>query len=482
MNTFVNAARNVGTTTRTENGDVTFSSSLNMCVDLFFQGGAIRTAEEERIESLFSAAFYENPELAMRIMLYLRDVREGQGERRVFRTILKYLEKYDVDYLLRILHLVPVLGRWDDLFEVMNNEKSARAVLGLYAEALRNGDGLAAKWAPREKQNRRLAARLKNFLGMNWTQYRKLIVEASNTVEQKMCAKQWDQINYSHVPSVASARYAKAFRRNDEARYQAYLEAVRTKTVDPSTGKVAKINTSAVYPYDVIKPSVDDVTADTMWNELPDFVPEGMSFMPIVDVSGSMSCAAAGNTTGANYVTCMDVAVSLGIYLAERNKSVFKNHGITFSTHPAFFEIPGGTIRQKVKYVISRNWDMTTNLDAAMRLILETAIKNRVPQEDMPNTLIVLSDMEFDSGGYCDRHSSVADRTKARFSEAGYKMPNIVWWNIQSRNGSTPVRSNEHGMALVSGFSPSIMTSLLGGDMTPENIMLKAVMKDRYAH
>jgi len=479
MNTFVNAATNHATTTRTENGDLTYSTSLNACVDLFFQMGALRAADSRRIENVFSAAYGENPDLATRIALYARDIRQGAGERKFFRIVIKYLEAYDPDRLLRILPLIPALGRWDDLLVVLDNDRVARAALGLYAVALRAGDGLAAKWAPREKQNRKLASRLASFLGLEWPAYRKLLAGASKTVEQAMCAKDWGSINYSHVPSVASARYAKAFGRNDNARYVAYLEAVRNNKVDPSTGKVAKINTGAVYPYDVLKAGVNDVTADTMWNNLPDFVPQGASFMPVVDVSGSMSSPAGGN------ISCLDVSTSLGMYLAERNKSAFKNLILTFNSSPWFFQIPEGTLRQRHRALMQSDRAMhgSTDLDKAMQLIVDLAVQNRVPAEEVPSTLVVLSDMEFNgASSYGGGTKTVAQRTRERFENAGYKVPNIVWWNIQSRHGSTPVRHNEHGMALVSGFSPSIMTNLLGGEMTPEKIVIKAVSSERYDH
>lgn len=476
-NAFVNAAVDTATTTLTENGDKTFSTSLNAVVDLFFQAGAMRAQSASRVETVFSAAYKENPDLAVRTALWARDVREGAGERKVFRTILKWLGKYQPAHVERILAKIPALGRWDDVLELLDknvNPNLQVTALDFYAQALMSGDGLAAKWAPREKADRLVAARLRGVIGFGAKEYRKLIAGLSKTVEQQMCAKDWTGIVYDHVPSVASARYAKAFGRHDNTRYVQYLEAVRGGKVSEVTGKVAKINTGAVYPYDVIKHGVTDLTADTMWQNLPDFVPEGLSFMPIVDVSGSMMTSVGGSTSA------YDVALSLGMYLSERNKSAFKDLFITFSTNPQFQRITGATIRDRYNSMDSNNWAMSTDLDKAMNLILDTAVTNRVPQADMPSTLLILSDMEF-NGGYGSK-TSVAERTETAFRNAGYKLPNIVWWNIVSRHGSTPVRSDESGMALVSGFSPSIMMSLLGGEMTPEKIMLKTIMKDRYTH
>ena len=495
MNAFVQNAVDIATTTRTENLDKTYSSSLDRNVDLFFQIGAIRGQKPERIRGLFSAAYGEDSDLAMKIVLWARDIRQGAGERQTFREVLKYLNQHDFDRLKRIVHLVPVLGRWDDLFVLCDNPRGKELALGLYAEGLRQGNGLAAKWAPREvrttrtnkheKVVKRTAARLEknsiardlaDHLGFTPKQYRKYIAEMTKVVESQMCAKNWDLIDYGKVPSVASARYAKAFGRHDQERYAKYLESVKKGE--------AKINTGAVYPYDVIKAVNQggdaEVAADVMWNNLPDFVPDGMSFMPVVDVSGSMSSSCGGN------VKCIDVSVSLGMYLAERNKSAYNRLMLTFNTNPWFFTIPKGTLKEKVRAVMNSDRAMhgSTDLDKAMQLILSIAINHKVPQSDMPSHLLILSDMEFNAALsiYGDGTKTVAQRTIELFEYAGYKVPNIVWWNIQSRHGNTPVRAGDKGMALVSGFSPSIMKSLLKGEMDPRLQMIATVDIERYKH
>lgn len=465
-NSFVQTALDVGTTTQTENGDVTFSTSLDACVDLFFQIAAIRGAKPERIRGLFSAAYGENPDLATRIALYARDIRGGQGERQVFREILKYLNQHDFNRLQRIAELIPEIGRWDDLFSLLDSERGKLLAFDMYHKAIMVGNGLAAKWAPRQGP---IAKMMRDHFGMSPKQFRKTLVGLTKVVETQMCAKEWDKIVYPHVPSVASARYAKAFGRHDNARYVQYLEDVKDKKV--------KINTGAVYPYDVVKNNVPANTADVMWNNLPDYVPEGISFIPLVDVSGSMTSPINNKSS----TTCMDVAVSLGIYLSERNKSVFERVTITFSSSPTILKIPKGTIKEKISALKKGNWGMSTDLDKAMELILKIAEEGRVTQADMPTRLIILSDMEFNAGHY-GKAGSVAERTKQRFKQAGYEVPVIIWWNIQSRHGNTPVRFNEKGMVLVSGCSPSIMTSLLAGDTDPVKQMLATVNINRYNH
>jgi hypothetical protein len=466
MNKFVNAAIEHGTTTTTENGDVAYSTSLDACVDMFFQFGALRGAKPERIRGLFSSAYATDPDIASKIALWGRDIRGGAGERQTFKEVLQYLVVHDFDRLIRILPLIPVLGRWDDLFCLLDNERSRVPVLKMYLQALAAKNGLAAKWAPR---NGPIAKMMRDFFEWSPKRYRKTLVELTKVVETQMCAREWEEIKYEHVPSVASARYGKAFGRHDQKRYAEYLESVKKGE--------KKINAGAVYPYDIIKANVPDATADAMWNALPDYVGDGMSFLPIIDVSGSMT-----SQVGKSGVTCMNVAISLGIYLAERNKSAFNRCAVTFSDNPKIFMIPKGTIKEKYNFVERQNWSMSTNLDAAMQLVVDLGVKNNVPQADMPSHLLVMSDMEFNPGSRYGGSQTAAQRTVQMFENAGYKVPVIVWWNIQSRNGTTPIRHDQKGMVLVSGFSPTIMKSLLGEGADPVKQMLATVDIERYDH
>lgn len=470
MNAFANAIVDNVTTTRTENLGVTYSTSLDPLVDMFFLLGAKRGADYTTIKNIVKPAFDADPELAFRIALYIRDVREGQGERRIFRNILKYLiESKNMNLVYRVIPAILEIGRADDLFTLLDGDDAlARAVLDKISVELRSHNGLMAKWCPRKGK---IAARIRNYIGLDAKQYRKLLVQTTKVVESQMCANDWKGINYSHVPSVAMTRYSKAFKRHNADGFTEFLNRVKNKQANPETGKVEKINTGAIYPYDVIRN--DSATADVMWNELPDYVPAGLSFLPVIDTSASME-SKIGNTS----LSCMDVATSLGIYLAERNKSVFKDLWVNFSTQPQFYRLNGTTITEKIFNLDRRNWSGSTNIEAAMKLILNLAIENKVPQQDLPDYLLVLSDMEFNSWG----NRAPGEQIKRMFAEAGYRAPNIVWWNIQSRNGVVPVRANDWGMALVSGFSPVIVKNLLSGDITPVKIMLNTILKDRYSY
>lgn len=482
MNTLAEAIINQSTTTLTENGAVTYSTSLDPIVDMFFHLAAKRGFAYSEIVKVIDPAFRADPELAFRVALWARDVREGAGERQIYRYILRYLaERNQFDLVIRAIDATIDLGRTDDLFELLKFDAQREVTLDKINTELKAGNGLVAKWIPRKGP---INAMIRNYMGFSAREFRKLLVSLTNVVETKMCAKEWGEINYSHVPSVAGTRYRKAFLRNDGVRYGEYINRVKTGGINPETGKVEKINTGALYPYDVIKGIAtscvygrgyaggsDAESLDVLWNNLPDFVPQGLSFIPVIDTSGSMT-----SPVGTSGVSCLDVAVSLGIYLAERNKGAFKNLWLNFSTNPNWNVVKGANIVQKIENLDYRNWSGSTNLEVAMRLIAKTARKNNVPAEDMPQFLLVLSDMEFNIWG----QKAPGEQIRDLFEHYGYKAPNIVWWNIQSRNGSTPVRANDSGMALVSGLSPSIVKNLLSGEVTPYSIMMKTIMRDRY--
>jgi len=466
MNAFVNAVANQEA--RTANGMKARKSTAKACVDLFYKIGASRG---KNIVGDFTAAYVENGDVALRIAQWARDVRGGAGERQLFRDILVHLEKRDPDAALALLKKVPEVGRWDDIF-VFTSPDLKSAAYTMLGDALRARNGLAAKWTPRKGQ---IAAEVRAFFGMTPKQYRKSLVALTKVVETQMCAGDWDNINFSHVPSVASRNYKKAFNRHTPlfAEYVAKLV---------SGDKTVKVNASAIFPHDVLKgvahsytklnkTETDHVIAQ--WDALPNYVGDA-SILPLVDVSGSMTTSVPGST-----VRCLDVAVGLGLYLADKNKGAFKDTFLTFSSKPQLVTLKGNIV-EKVDQMSSSNWEMSTNLHAAMDKILSVAVKGSVPASDMPAMLLILSDMQFNQ---CARYDdSAMEMIERKFEAAGYSMPQIVFWNLNASD-NVPVKADKTGAALVSGFSPSIMTALLSADMdqfTPEGIMLKTVMNSRY--
>jgi hypothetical protein len=473
MSTFVEAV--VNQEARTENGMKARKSTANAVVDLFYNIGASRG---KNIVPAFTAAFVENKELALRTALWARDVRGGSGERELFRNILRHLENTDVKSAVLLMAKVPELGRWDDLL-VFKGDFLKQMAFEMIKNALEANNGLCAKWMPRQGET---AAEMRKYFGWSPKFYRKRLVELTKVVETQMCAKQWDEINFSHVPSVAASRYKKAFNRNTPM-YATYVESL-VKGDDPKV----KVNAGAVYPYDVLKGRIggymkfDKTELDLVqkqWEALPNFVGDA-NILPLVDVSGSMSCPAGGHGSKSG-LTCMEVAVSLGLYLADKNTGKFKDTFLTFSNKPELLNLKGN-INQKIDQMVKSNWAMNTDMIAAFKKILDVAVKGNVPQKEMPAMLLILSDMQFDQCVEYD--DSALQAIERNYRNAGYEMPKVVFWNLNASYGNAPVKFNETGTALVSGFSPAIVKPLLSCDMdsfTPEAIMLKTIMDDRYA-
>lgn len=469
MNQFVNS---IDTRyTETTNGMLAHQGTGNKVVDLFYKVGASRG---KNIIPHFVASYVEDQELATRTMLWARDVREGAGERQLFRDVLVWLEHNDFDRFLRVIKAVPNLGRWDDLW-VVTTPTAKEAVFSIVAKALSEDNGLAAKWTPRKGK---IAEEFRAWLGLSPKSYRKMLVERTKVVETQMCSNDWDHINFSHVPSQASRIYKKAFERHTP-RFKEYVQALVKG--DPKV----KVNAGAVYPYEVLKPlmntwntsATEREHAIQQWKSLPNWLVDNTTILPMVDVSGSMM-SPAGKNTG---VTCLEVAVSLGLYLSDKTKSAFKDLFLTFSGNPEFVHLKG-TILQKIQQMKKSSWGMNTNLCLALEQVLNHAAQNQVPQSDMPKIILILSDMQFDS---CAATSSTAmNALKARYTSHGYEVPQVVFWNLNSHE-NVPVKAREDGVALVSGFSPSIVKTVLTtprDGFTPQGVMLNTIMKDRYNH
>lgn len=458
-------------TTRTTNGMRARTTTASAAVDLFGSIGAMRGKD---VILAFTAAYAENKDYALRIAQWARDVRGGSGERKIYRDILKWLEANDPTILIEshLLDNLPQLGRFDDLL-IFTNPQVKHKAFGIIAKALDDDNGLAAKWMPRKGP---IAVELRQAFGLTPKQYRKILVGLTNVVETQMCAKNWNEINFSHVPSVAMSKYLTAFHKNAPEAMEAYKAALKRND------GTAKVNASAVYPYDVVKmvqPSyygatVDNVVADEMWKALPNYM-DGKAILPIVDVSGSMNTSAGKDTS----VTCMQIAISLGLYCSDKTTSAFKDVFMTFSQNPEFVTVRG-TLSQKVAQMSSAQWDMNTNLNRAFEKLLAHATSNRVPASDMPSILLILSDMQFDQCARFD--DSAMQMIRRKYEDAGYEAPAVVFWNLND-HGNKPVKFNDQGVALVSGFSPAIMKSILAADLenfSPVNIMLKTIGSDRY--
>ncbi|MGI5895869.1 MAG: DUF2828 family protein [Oscillospiraceae bacterium] len=471
--------------TFTENNAVTYASTCSDCLDLFAAIGALRRESDEEIISRFVKAYAEAPDLAMKILFFARDVRGGLGERRVFRVILAWLAANEPASVRKNVEVIAEYGRFDDLLALMGTscEKDALACikkqLAADVEALKNdGDvSLLAKWLPSVNASNTETVhngkRIARALGMDDAAYRKMLVKLRahiRIIENHLREKDYT-FDYGKQPSRAMFKYRKAFLRNDGERYRAFMDKV-------SSGE-AKLHTGTLTPYDIVTPFFNNYVTeaerssiDATWNAQKDFTGNENALV-VVDGSGSM------------YGGCSPlpaaVALSLGIYFAERNTGAFKNHFITFSMNPQLVEIKGRDILEKVRYCHEYNECANTDIQKVFELILSAAVKNKVPQSKLPKTLYIISDMEFDD---CAEGAEATnfEYAKSIFAARGYELPRVVFWNVASRNRQQPVTKNEQGVALVSGCTPRIFSMLQSGTLSPYAYMMGILGSERYRH
>ena len=427
----------------TTNGAPTNKTSGKECLDLFTRIGNMRWEHRNRILEDFETAYQEDKELATQVLFWARAARIGSGERKTFHTILEEIGKTSPNFISDNSKTLAELGYWKDLLPYLHID----GVVTTFAQAIKDGDRLACKWAPRK------CPQLRNKLGYTNKEYRKWLKKHSDTVEQQMSAQQWSGINYSSVPGTAMRKYNGSFDKRDNQRF-----------VDWKNDKTTKASVSATYPHQIIECN-DEALMDKMWVNLKDFIKPGENILPMIDVSGSMF----GNP--------LNVAISLGMYLAERNKSEFKDMFLTFSEEPELVKLQGDTVSERFLNIGRADWGMNTDFEKAYKHILDRAVRFKVDPDSMPTMLLVLSDMQFDesqsynNGSFKTHYSWMEDEYKA----AGYPFPKIVFWNLEAHPG-TPARCSDNNVGMVSGFSPAIMEAVLNcEDFTPMNVMLEAL-------
>lgn len=456
----------------TENGARAYGTTGSDVLDFFCRGGAMRTAGENEIIRLFDKALCEDKLLALKTLYYLRNIRGlGQGERRLFRLCLNNISYRYPEMLIKNINNIIHFGRYDDVLELAYNSDydviSSKVIEFIKTQLEKDMKSehptLLAKWMPSEntssKETRAKARKWMQWLDMTPDKYRKMLSvlrKRINIVESNMSANRWEAIDYEAVPSKAGLNYRKAFFRHDGERYVEFIEAVAQSK--------AKVNTKTLYPHEIIKKvlsvegneSYDTKVLDTLWNNLPDFT-EGFeeNSLCVVDVSGSMYN---------NRLLPITVAISLGIYFGERINGAFKNHFITFSSKPKLVEIVGSTIADKVNNMTSADWAMNTDIEAVFNLILSTAIKNNLPQEELPTRLYIISDMEFDDALCYTYDNVLTQKLHLKYEKAGYKLPKLLFWNVDSRHQQFPATLEDEGITMVSGFSPSILQGVLKGE------------------
>jgi len=498
MSNLLNSLKVTSNKTLTENGAIAYNTTESCIVDFFAQAGAMRSRSEQEIMDLFNKSFKEDKLMTVKLAYYFRDIRKGQGERRLFRVILKYLAFHYPDIVKKNIEHIPFFGRWDDLFELFGtpceDEMTMLIRKQFSNDKFSEHPSLLGKWLKSNnassKETKEIAYKLEKVLDLTPRQYRKALSELRkkiNIVETLITNKAYAEIDYSTVPSQANMKYMKAFWKNDESRYQEFIGQVKKGE--------KKINAKVLYPYEIVqKVIVDcygyrysrdinhqmDSSLDAMWTNLPDYVGEDYSnTLAVIDGSGSMYSASR---------LPISSAVALGIYFAEKNKGMFHNHFITFSNTPKLIEIKGNNITEKVNNVIKYDEIANTNVERVFSLILDKVIANKLSQDDIPQRVVIISDMEFDSAVNGWRFDARVNtdalfiKIKKDWESKGFTMPRLTFWNVDARKESFPMTIDERGIQFVSGHSPSIFTSILKNNfVTPLDLVKDVIENERYS-
>ena len=505
---------------RTENGALGFKSTNSALLDMNFKITSYRNKTDNEICQDFRKAYAENPMLALRWLFWVGDVRGGSGERRLFRVILADLAKNGQAKIVN--QLIPLLGeyrRFDDIYSLMGIPGVKNAVNNFIVKQwnedcqnyLNNKPvSLLAKWLKSEnassEETKKYAAKTREILKLTPREYRKTLSTLRkyiDVVERKMSSQNWQSIDYETVPSKANLNYNKAFLKHDEERRRAYLDAL-------SKGE-AKINSSVTYPYEIANKYVSgrygiksvDQALEGMWKALPNYMKDtNESILVVADGSGSMYTSISKSTTA----TALCISNALAIYFSERLHGEFKDKFITFSNTPKFVDLSGyttlkfvdlsgyTTLKDKLVRAYKENDCSNTNIEATFMMILNTAISNHMRQEDMPTTILIITDCHFDSlrGSHYEytsrgyrmvnavNYKALFPELIRRFEEAGYKMPKLVFWNLSNRDTAIPVTVNEEGVILLGGFSPATMKMALTGKTDPYEAMVDVLLNKRY--
>lgn len=476
----------------TENSALGYRTTGKNLLDLHFAVATLRSASEMDIINRFIKAYFDDKKTALKWLFYVRDIRGGLGERRFFRTVFNYLAKNNSNDLpIRdLIELVPEYGRYDDLFDLLDTVycdtliEIIRKQLAKDLEAKNRNESvsLLAKWLPSvnttSEKSRARGRLIASKLSMSERDYRKTLSELRrylDVVERKMSADQFGEIDYESVPSKANLIYKNAFLRHDEERRKAYLESLQRGE--------AKIHAGVLHPHEIIHAYMSgytissyDETLEQLWKALPNTVEDSENSIVVADGSGSMLSEIGGGSS----CSALSVANALAIYFAERSSGQFKDQYITFSMNPQIVDLSkGSNLHDKLMIALSHSEVANTDIYRVFQLILRTAIKHKMEQSELPKNVIIVSDMEFD---YCAANASERLFTQiARdFASHGYKLPRLVFWNVNSRTETIPVKENALGVALVSGFSANIFKMVLSNELDPYKCLLDTVNDERY--
>jgi hypothetical protein len=473
----------------TENGAIGYRTTGKSLLDLNFAVASLRNASESEIIQRFMKAYFEDRKTALIWLFYARDIRGGLGERRLFRTILKYLSLHNQELPFKeLLPLIPVYGRYDDLFCLLESDYRSAVIAYIdwqLKEDLKHMEeekpvSLLAKWLPgintSSEVTKALDKTIARELHMSQPLYRKTLSKLRkylDVVEVKMSAGQFEDIQYESVPSKANLIYKNAFMAHDEVRRSIFL-------ADVVKGK-AKINSSVLFPHEIVscymkENLVYDETLEQLWKSLPDTAADCGNTLVVADGSGSMRvCIDNSGST-----TALSVANALAIYFAERCKGAFQNTYITFSTNPQLVDLSkGSSLKEKLQIAGAHSEVANTDIYKVFQLILNTAVKNKMSQKDIPENIVIISDMEFDSCAV-NAKANLFQEIDRLYRTHGYKLPRLIFWNVNARTNTIPVKENQLGVALVSGFSIQIADMVMSTQVDPYNCLLEILADERY--
>lgn len=480
----------------TENGAVGYMTTGKELLDLNFKTSSLRNKSEDEIFKLFLKAFHEDKLLAIKWLFFMRDAREGMGERRSFRIILNGLGHQHPTIAKELISLVPEYGRWDDLYSLMDGDLTEYVVDFIYQQLQEDCGNylnkkpisLLAKWLPKEstKKYKKVYNILLKKFGMTPKKYRRIVSDLRkylDVVEVKMSANEWNKVNYNSVPSKANLLYKDAFLKHDEERRNEYLENLKNGNEN------TKINAKVLMPHEIVhnytSPLYDgwhlriksyDETLEYLWKALPNYVnSEGFS-MFVRDGSYSM-ITKIGNTN----ITCLDISTALAIYFSEHCKGEYKDNFITFSNRPKVIDLSNcSSLREKIEKCHAEDDCSNTDIYKVFKLILDTAVNNKYTQEQLPKNIVVVSDMEFDDATTTSDYQTLFETIQAEYLLHGYDLPRLVFWNVCSRTGAIPLKTNKNGVCLVSGFNPTIMDMVLSGELDPYKCLVNKLNSSRY--
>ena len=489
--------------TRTLNGAKTHGSTGDACLDFFAVAGGMRYRRPSDQIRLFERAYIETPDLAMKLLFHLRDIRGGMGERKLFRTLLRHVARTWPESAKKNVPYIAEFGRYDDMLCLLGTPAQKEAVQAISVQlaedeaALKRrkaGDeaahiSLLAKWLPSDNtssfRTRKTAQKLIAALGMEQREYRRLITALRARIglaECQMTRKRPERINYEALPAQAMLKYRGAFERADKERFSEYLSGV-------AAGE-KKMHAETLFPYEVLRPFFKGGYWDIFKYGYWDSDAEGMDTLEMLwaclpGAVGSKNAISVVDTSGSmygSYGPLMPALISqaMGLYCAERCEGIFHNHLITFESNPHLVEIHGATLRDKLKYIGSLPWGGSTNLEGVFNLILETAVKNEASQEEMPKVLYIFSDMEFNIA-MRNADKTVYEEARELFEAYGYQMPAVVFHNVNSWQMQTPVTAHTRGTALTSGASTHMLAHAFDGNVTPMDHMLRVLNGRRYA-